>query len=1212
MGNTYLKLKIVYFCIALALPFGPIHAKDQQSLSNSLIAKEQPGYTINFQDVSILEFLKFITQITDTNFIYDDAEMNFNVTITSEEPASLSDTMAALTQVLSIQGFEMMEQGPNVIIHKNAGVKQIATVVSDEVPYNGPYPLPFATRVFRIHNNSPTRLSILLKPMLSANAIVEPSEETSHLIITDNTPNVEKVQQLLLSLDTVNNQNIILYKLQYKGPFVIEAALKKIAKSFEKEGNEDIGLVDAINSMQFIDESNSFLFTGDQEALKKIESLLSTLDSAGKPTISVFVYRPVYRSVKEVEKGLNRVADNLKDTKIVEIDLLFTIKNMRANKKSGIIIFMGDDDALTQLKTLLPTIDAPTKEQAVREKAGEVSEFLIYNPQHRPGKVLLESIDQLAEDLKDSELADPGLLHALESVKWEPKNNALVFTGSETSLLRVKEALALIDFDVAQTGIASNFYLYKPRFKSPKQIQRNLNSIATDLQKANLADPGLLNTIKSMRFESSSNSLIFTGNAETIAKIKELLVDVDVPKGREEVIHRLGPVTFLVYTPINISADQLMRSLRAIGAQIADSERVDQPLVKTIKTMRYVEETNSVIFTGPEVTLQTLETLLQKFDSPALGAAIQKIGKSTFFVYHPRYVSVQQLMASLETIKNDLERSSDPDQSLIETLDRMRYVTDSKSLVFTGPEKTLEQVQLLIEKFDNPKLAMEEPGGPEGYVLYSPKYQHGEELIEQLHDFEKNLVQAGVNQKQLFDAINGLKWLEKTCSVLISGTRGAIQEVEQLLTRFDIPVAGGTEIETIDDVSFLIYKLQYHRGDQIEIALKKVAADLQSNQVAKSVAPTAKGAPPPVSAQTDLIEAINSIQWLEITNSLIGTGKPQILAKLKELLKSLDSPLRQVFIEVLVIQTTLTDDLSLGLRWGSQGTYRNKLGYSTTSYPQLGGTDSGGDPAADFNKNLAATNATNTPTGQDIPFVTGWDLGVIGDIIMHKGKSYFALGSFVNAAKQDGDITIVLTQQIITQDGKNSTLFVGSNLPFSGSTVANAGASTLLTTNIEYIDIGITLSITPTLGDDDIITLQIDEEITSQIEDPGDTGGSSGDITTVATGIATTKNTTVTTVAVPDRHFLVLSGSMTNTATRNRQSIPCLGGLPIVGAAFQNKDTNIEKSNVIMFVKPAIIHNFHEYTKITEEREELWREYSVPEEYDEAINLIKNPEDDIE
>ncbi|MDX8431164.1 MAG: hypothetical protein SNF33_05100 [Candidatus Algichlamydia australiensis] len=1209
MGIKYNKL--IRLSLLLLLPFISLGAKEKTPPAGILIANEQPGYTINFQDVSILEFLKFITQISDTNFIYDEAEMNFNVTITSEEPTSLSNIMAALIQVLRIQGFEMMEQGPNIILHKNPAVKQIATVVSEEIPYEGPYPLPMATRVFRIHSNSPTRLSLLLKPMLSATAIVEPSEETSHLIVTDNTANVKKVEELLQSLDTINNQNIFLYKLQYKGPFVIDAALKKISKSFQVEGQEDIGLVNAVKSMKYIDESNSFLFVGDQEALKKIEDLLKTLDSAGKPTISVFVYRPKYKSVKEVEKGLERVADNLKNSRIVEIDLLFTLKNMQVNKKAGIILFMGDEAALTQLKNLLPTIDAPSIEQAVREKAGEANEFLIYNPQHRPGKVLLEAIDQLADDLKDSELADPSMLYALESVKWEPKNNALVFTGTETALLRVKEVMSLIDFDVAQTGVASHFYLYKPKFKPPKQIQRNLNHIAEDLKRANLADPGLLNAIKSMRFESSSNSLVFTGNTDTIEKIKELLAEVDVPKEREEMIHKLGPVTFLVYTPVNLSADQLMRSLRAIGAQIADSGRPDEGLVQSIKTMRYVEETKSIIFTGPEPTLEKLETLLHKFDTPVLGAAIQKIGKSTFFVYQPRYVTVEQLMASLETISRDLERSADPDQQLIETINRMRYVQDSKSLVFTGPEPTLEKVQRLIEKFDNPALATTGFAGPEGYVLYTPKFQHGENLIETLRDFEKNLVQAGVNQKQLFDAINSLKWMEKTCSILISGTQSAIQEVETLLARFDIPIAGETEIETIDDVSFLIYKLQYHRGDQIEIALKKVATDLQETQTSKLTSPTAKPASVPSSNATDLIEAINSIQWLEITNSLIGTGKPQVLAKLKELLKSLDSPLRQVFIEVLVVQTTLQNDLSLGLRWGSQGKYRNKLGYATGSFPSLGGTDAGGDPAADFNKNLAATSASDTPTGQDIPFLGGWDLGVIGDIIMHKGQSYFALGSLVNALKEDGDTTIILTQQIITQDGKNSTLFTGVNLPFSGSLVTNAGASTLTTSNIEYIDIGITLSITPTLGEDDIVTLQIDEEITAQIEDASDAGSSGGssDLTTVATGIATSKNTTTTTVAVPDRHFLVLSGSMTNSTVRSRQSIPCLGGLPIVGVAFQNKDSNISKSNVIMFVKPQIIHSFHEYDKITEERENLWRDYSVPEEFDQAIDLIKTPED---
>ena len=77
------------------------------------------------------------------------------------------------------------------------------------------------------------------------------------------------MQDLLLSLDTITNQNIFLYKLQFKGPFVIDAALKKIAKSFQIEGQEDIGLADAIKSMKYIDERvgpfvRDFIFVGDE------------------------------------------------------------------------------------------------------------------------------------------------------------------------------------------------------------------------------------------------------------------------------------------------------------------------------------------------------------------------------------------------------------------------------------------------------------------------------------------------------------------------------------------------------------------------------------------------------------------------------------------------------------------------------------------------------------------------------------------------------------------------------------------------------------------------------------------------------------------------------------------------------------------------------------------------------------------------------------
>jgi type III secretion protein C len=82
-----------------------------------------------------------------------------------------------------------------------------------------------------------------------------------------------------------------------------------------------------------------------------------------------------------------------------------------------------------------------------------------------------------------------------------------------------------------------------------------------------------------------------------------------------------------------------------------------------------------------------------------------------------------------------------------------------------------------------------------------------------------------------------------------------------------------------------------------------------------------------------------------------------------------------------------------------------------------------------FGKTLQGISPSSHPTGLDqIPIGGGLNLGVIGDIIIHKGKSFLTLGSLVSALQRDGDSTIVLNQKIITQDNKNSKMEIISLL----------------------------------------------------------------------------------------------------------------------------------------------------------------------------------------
>ncbi|MES2344342.1 MAG: hypothetical protein V4494_00160 [Chlamydiota bacterium] len=374
-------------------------------------------------------------------------------------------------------------------------------------------------------------------------------------------------------------------------------------------------------------------------------------------------------------------------------------------------------------------------------------------------------------------------------------------------------------------------------------------------------------------------------------------------------------------------------------------------------------------------------------------------------------------------------------------------------------------------------------------------------------------------------------------------------------------------------LEFSVYKLQYHQGSEIQEAIRGIAGDIESQP----------------NSPKRLLNAIHTLQWIKGTNSLMYSGDAETLLHLRRLIESLDTPKKQVFIEVLVIETDVRSSLEFGLQWAAGGELLGKVGFGTGSFPERGG--------AGFASSVQGINATNRPSGLgQIPIGAGFDLGVIGDIIMHKGKSYLSLGALVSALQSDGDSTIVLNHKIIAQDNKNSKIFFGDNIPFTGSVVETVGHSQQTTANIEYRDVGVSLSITPMLGDGGIITLDIDEEISQTLPDFSHSNQAVG-------GIRTTKTNMVTQANVPDQHFLVLSGMIRNTKKNHKAGLPCLGGLPWIGAAFSKTLEHEEKRNIIIFVRPTIIRNFEESDQLTKNQEEFFRSQALPADFDSALKF---------
>lgn len=386
----------------------------------------------------------------------------------------------------------------------------------------------------------------------------------------------------------------------------------------------------------------------------------------------------------------------------------------------------------------------------------------------------------------------------------------------------------------------------------------------------------------------------------------------------------------------------------------------------------------------------------------------------------------------------------------------------------------------------------------------------------------------------------------------------------------------------IERTQFSIYKLQYRKGEPIAKALGKIAETLTTSAAGTNA---------------DLLAAINSVQWIESSNSLIFTGTSDAINKMKELLIEIDAPLRQVLLEMLILETDITDSLNFSTNVAS------KFGGGNTSGAQ--GFFSG---ASTLPAGMATSGVGLTPNAApQTASLSGFVLGVIGQTITHNGIEYGSLGALVKALTQRSLTRIVMNPKILTEDNSPAEVFVGMNTQFPTQSIAN-NLGTILTQNFEFRDVGTSLKVTPMIGNNNIVTLEIQEEVSSVVSG-GTTSNNSTNATSQIIGPTTKINRTTTKVHVPNQFFLILSGMISDTDTRSRVQVPCLGSIPILGAAFSDKQVQNTKQNLMIFVHPTIIDTEEEIDNLTRRQQNIYRVKSRrPKEWtwetDEAMDLF--------
>jgi general secretion pathway protein D len=213
-------------------------------------------------------------------------------------------------------------------------------------------------------------------------------------------------------------------------------------------------------------------------------------------------------------------------------------------------------------------------------------------------------------------------------------------------------------------------------------------------------------------------------------------------------------------------------------------------------------------------------------------------------------------------------------------------------------------------------------------------------------------------------------------------------------------------------------------------------------------------------------------------------------------------------------------------------------------------------------------------TGSPPALPRGLSLGVVGKAITIAGVEFPSITAVLNAYKEDADVHIISTPQILTTDNQEAQIQVGQNVPYITSKNTTSGTQQDYT-NYEYKDVGVTLKITPQINWEGVVRMRIFTEII-KLKDPD----------AVTDTPTTLKRTADTTVIVQDQDTVVIGGIIGDDIQENIYKVPLLGDIPLFGWLFKSHSTSRERTNLYIFLTPRIIRNPLDAKKIYLEKKE--------------------------
>ena len=287
----------------------------------------------------------------------------------------------------------------------------------------------------------------------------------------------------------------------------------------------------------------------------------------------------------------------------------------------------------------------------------------------------------------------------------------------------------------------------------------------------------------------------------------------------------------------------------------------------------------------------------------------------------------------------------------------------------------------------------------------------------------------------------------------------------------------------------------------------------------------------------------------ERTNSLLIRELPENIHIIRDIVESLDIPVKQVQIEARIVTIREGNMDELGVRWGFSSingshTVGGSIENNLATIGLYEGEGDGGDGSSvgidDFlNVNLAATN----PSATSIAFQVA------------KLGSDTLLDLELSALQQESKAEIISSPRLITTNKKPAYIEQGTEIPYLESSSSGATA-------ITFKKAVLSLKVTPQITPDNrlVLDLSVTQDRPGQVVKTG-----TGEAVAIDTQRIGTQ------VLVNNGETVVLGGIFQHSITNSVDKVPLLGDLPLLGALFRRSYENVGKSELLIFVTPKVV-----------------------------------------